>query len=254
MTGQLPAASGTLANPGYAFNGDLDTGRYRSGANAFSDVCGGTAVVSYTSTAITFAVPVSGVGAMPVGSVTAFAGATAPSGWLFCVGQEVSRTTYAALDAVLGTTYGAYTNGSGSAGTTHMRLPDLRGRVIAGPDNMNGTSDQGRLSKAGANRLVLGGTIGLDGVILAIVEMPAHDHNGATGAEGAHSHTYSQATESAAWNVTSGGVTLLTGTSTQGTGSVGNHQHAIASQGGGTSHLNVQPSLMMNSIIYTGVA
>ena len=43
----------------------------------------------------------------PAGSLMPYAGASAPSGWLLCFGQEISRSTYAALFAVLGTTYGA---------------------------------------------------------------------------------------------------------------------------------------------------
>ena len=62
----------------------------------------------------------------PVGSLTMFAGAAAPSGWLFCNGAAVSRSTYADLFAVVGTTYGA---GNGS---TTFNLPDLRDRAPVG--------------------------------------------------------------------------------------------------------------------------
>lgn len=58
--------------------------------------------------------------------VAAFAGASAPGGWLLCDGSAVSRATYAALFAVIGTTYGA---GNGS---TTFNVPDLRGRAIYG--------------------------------------------------------------------------------------------------------------------------
>lgn len=68
----------------------------------------------------------------PTGSIVAFTTATAPAGWLLCQGQEISRTTYADLDGVIGTTYGSYTNGSGASGTTHFRLPDLQSRVLIG--------------------------------------------------------------------------------------------------------------------------
>ena len=55
----------------------------------------------------------------PTGVVQAFAGSTTPQGWLLCDGSAVSRTTYAALFAVIGTTYGA---GNGS---TTFNLPNL---------------------------------------------------------------------------------------------------------------------------------
>ena len=43
----------------------------------------------------------------PIGAILAFGGATAPAGWLLCQGQAVSRTTYAALFAAIGTAFGA---------------------------------------------------------------------------------------------------------------------------------------------------
>src|SRR5690606_8069533 len=63
---------------------------------------------------------------LPTGAVIPFAGTSAPAGWLFCHGQEVSRTTFARLFAVIGTTYGA---GNGS---TTFNLPDLRQRFPLG--------------------------------------------------------------------------------------------------------------------------
>jgi microcystin-dependent protein len=76
---------------------------------------------------------------MPTGSITSYAGSTAPTGWLLCAGQAVSRSTYSSLFSVLSTTYGS------GDGSTTFNLPDLRGRVVAGVDNMGGT-DAGRLS------------------------------------------------------------------------------------------------------------
>ncbi len=73
---------------------------------------------------------------LPAGMISDFAGAEAnvPSGWLICGGQDVSRTTYARLFLAIGTTYGT---GDGSSTFT---LPDCRGRVRAGKDNMGGTA------------------------------------------------------------------------------------------------------------------
>ena len=73
------------------------------------------------------------------GEIKAFAGATVPKGYLLCFGQAISRTAYAGLFAVLGTTYGA------GDGSTTFNLPDLRGLVVAGKDDMGGSS-AGRLS------------------------------------------------------------------------------------------------------------
>jgi Microcystin-dependent protein len=74
---------------------------------------------------------------LPPGTVLPFAGAVPPTGWLLCDGSNVSRTTYARLFAVIGTTYGA------GDGSTTFGLPDLRGEFIRGLDNGRGV-DAGR--------------------------------------------------------------------------------------------------------------
>lgn len=72
------------------------------------------------------------------GAVMAFAMDTTPSGWLRCNGDAVSRTTYAGLFAVIGTTYGV------GDGSTTFNLPDLRGEFVRGFDDGRGV-DAGRL-------------------------------------------------------------------------------------------------------------
>lgn len=89
----------------------------------------------------------------PVGMLAPFAGASAPDGWLFCAGQAVSRSTYAALFAVVSTTYGS------GDGSTTFNLPDLRGRTAVGKDNMGGSA---------ANR-VTAGISGIAGITLGAV-------------------------------------------------------------------------------------
>lgn len=78
--------------------------------------------------------------ASPFGSVVAFAGAAAPTGWLLCNGQSVSRTTYAALFAAIGTTYGSVDGNS-------FNVPDYEGRVLvaldAGDSDFNALTDTG---------------------------------------------------------------------------------------------------------------
>ena len=88
----------------------------------------------------------------PVASVQAFAGATAPTGWLLCDGTEYIQGDYAALFAVIGQTYG------GSAG--NFRVPDTGGRVIIGKD---GT-------------YALNATGGATTHTLSTAEMPNHRH------------------------------------------------------------------------------
>ena len=74
---------------------------------------------------------------VPPGAIMAFARSTPPEGWLECKGQAVSRTTYAALFAAIGTTFGA------GDGSTTFNVPDLRGEFIRGWDHGRGV-DAGR--------------------------------------------------------------------------------------------------------------
>ena len=69
---------------------------------------------------------------VPAGSVVAFAMSTAPTGWLKANGAEVSRTTYAALFAAIGTTFGV------GDGSTTFNLPELRGEFVRGWDDSRG--------------------------------------------------------------------------------------------------------------------
>lgn len=80
----------------------------------------------------------------PAGVIVAYAGSAAPSGWLFCDGSAVSRTTFAALFAAIATAYGS------GDGSTTFNLPDLRGRVAVGKDDIGGVA---------ANRVQVSSTI-----------------------------------------------------------------------------------------------
>lgn len=88
---------------------------------------------------------------VPVGTILDYGGASIPSKYLLCAGQAVSRATYADLFTAIGTTWGV------GDGSTTFNLPDLRGRVTAGKDDMNG-SDANRLNNdgLGADADVLG--------------------------------------------------------------------------------------------------
>lgn len=161
------------------------------------------------------------IGAVPVGAVMPFAGSTAPAEWLLCAGQAVSRTQYPALFAVIGTTYG---NGDGS---TTFSLPDLRGRVVAGLDNMGGTA----ASRLTSTTITGGGDApgevgGSQTHTLTTSEMPSHSHDVIyqTGSGGANALQWAAA-------VTQGTIGWTTAT------------------GGGAAHNNVQPTMVLNYII-----
>jgi len=71
-------------------------------------------------------------GFVPIGAVTMYSGSTAPTNWAVCNGAELAIATYGPLYAIIGTRYGALTNGSGGAGTTHFKLPSFTSRIPKG--------------------------------------------------------------------------------------------------------------------------
>lgn len=69
---------------------------------------------------------------VPPGIISAYGGTTAPDGWLFCVGSAISRTTYADLFAIIGTSHGS------GDGSSTFNLPDMRGAFIRGVNGGSG--------------------------------------------------------------------------------------------------------------------
>src|SRR5882757_3102233 len=105
---------------------------------------------------------------IPIGGLTDFIGSTVPnSSFVFPTGQAISRVTYATLFALIGTTYGA------GDGSTTFNIPDLRGRVTAGKDDMNGSAAS-RLTNAlsGITGTTLGASGGLEAQTLTLGQLP----------------------------------------------------------------------------------
>lgn len=104
---------------------------------------------------------------IPVGTILDYAGALAPAGFLVCDGSAVSRTTYSALFAAIGTTWGA------GDGSTTFNLPDFRRRVAVGSGG-TGTATLGN---------AVGNTGGEEYHLLTAAEsgLPAHTHTYARG-------------------------------------------------------------------------
>src|SRR6185437_8402258 len=111
----------------------------------------------------------------PFRRARSFPSRAAPSGWLLCFGQAISRTTYAALFAAIGTSFGA------GDGSTTFNIPDLRGRAAFGLDNMGGSA-AGRITSAGSG--IAGTTLGATG---GDEHMQAHGHT-ATVTDPGHAH------------------------------------------------------------------
>lgn len=82
----------------------------------------------------------------PVGAVMPYAGSTPPAGWLLCDGSEISRTNYARLFSVIGTTYGA------GDGNSSFNLPDYSGSRFLTKDSSKVVWTDGVVSYNGTNR------------------------------------------------------------------------------------------------------
>lgn len=182
------------------------------------------------------------------GTVLPFAGTTAPSGWLLCYGQAVSRTDYANLFAIIGTTYGA------GDGSTTFVVPDLRGRIPAGKDNMGGTA-AGRMTTVagGVDAATLGAAGGASTHTLTSAQMPTHTHGVTVASGGAHTHDVQarQSTggtlEGVQWSSTASTARTIDSAGL----SAGSHTHTAtaADAGSGNAHPNVQPTIVLNHII-----
>ncbi|MEN7431386.1 phage tail protein [Chromobacterium sp. TRC.1.1.SA] len=111
LVGSVPATLNTLAKLGDAVNDDPNF------ATTMANALAGKATKAEAAAAA------------PPGLIGFFAGPTAPAGWLRANGTAVSRTTYPALFAAIGTIYGA------GDGSSTFNLPDLRGEFVRGWDD-----------------------------------------------------------------------------------------------------------------------
>ena len=195
------------------------------------------------------------------GIIHAYAGSTAPDGYLMCDGSAVSRTTYAALFAAIGTTYGA------GDGSTTFNLPDLQGRFPLGAGAGDGLTARTVGQKDGEERNKL-----------TTNEIPSHNHTASTASAGDHTHGHTTSgyrilgynygvintgvLERPVAKATSGNYTAPVVNNDkvdwggfERTSSNGAHTHTVSvdSAGGGGSHNNMPPYTVVSYIISTGL-
>ena len=112
---------------------------------------------------------ITGIQGFSTGTIVPWSDTTAPSGFLECNGQAISRTAYSALFAIVGTTYG-----SGNGSTT-FNVPDLKNDVPLGKSNTKALASTG-----GANTVASSGNVGgtTANATLSTPQLASHSHPG----------------------------------------------------------------------------
>lgn len=217
--------SGSEALANVAVTGGAINGAIIGGSNA---VAGTFTTLTANATTVTSLTVTTGGGIAPTGSLTMWAGAVAspPTGWLACNGANVSRTTYSALFAVVGTTWGA------GDGSTTFTLPNILNKFPVGAGDTYALAATG----GSANAIVVSHTH------TANVTDPGHAHtttiNYGVGGEG-------------------GTVQSLTSVSNQGTVAKASSSNttgitvSIDSTGSSATNANLPPYVAVGYIIKT---
>lgn len=161
---------------------------------------------------------------VPTGSIIAYAGNAAPSGWLLCDGAAFSSATYPALYAVLGNT---------------ATTPDLRERVPMGASGTVAVRTSGGTRKIGLNDLPAHShpntitSVTVAGTVSVSLSDPGHDHSAITGTlNSAHAHALPDVRQGPSSSAHNGATTIAAGfsgtTVNLNTGSVGSeHTHNV---------------------------
>lgn len=164
---------------------------------------------------------------IPIGGLVDFCGSSPPAGFLVCNGSAISRSTYAALFAVIGTAYGP---GNGS---TTFNIPDFRGRVAVG----SGTG-------SGLTARSLGDSFGAESVALVEANNGPHRHFEFTNESGDRpTLTGSNQPKYSGTDGSSDNEYTINGSTIEPT------LGRSSSSGSGTPHNNVQPSLVATKLI-----
>ncbi len=194
-------------------------------------------------------------GAKDVGAIAMWPRQSPPASWLLCDGAAVSRAAYSDLYAVIGTTYGA------GDGSTTFNLPNLKGRVPVGYNGADTLFD------------ALGEMGGAKTHTLTAAEMPNHTHAQYAHNHGQNAHNHAQYAHQHVSNINHVDGTLLSGaeyiniglsagtcrnrymsgwTTAENQVSTATNREATATNqntGGGGTHNNLQPYIVLNFII-----
>ena len=186
---------------------------------------------------------------VPIGTILDYGGSTAPnSSFVLAYGQAISRTTYSTLFSLFSTTYGT------GDGSTTFNVPDLRGRVVAGKDDMGGSSAN-RLTDAddGLNGDTLGDTGGGETQTLVTGNLPAYTPTGTVSAPSVQvsgAQAISAFNGSSAVNFTASGAGTVYPTGSMGSVTATAPTFTGDAQGGTSTAFGiVQPTIILSKIL-----
>jgi hypothetical protein len=179
------------------------------------------------------------IGAIPIGGQLAYTGSMLPAGtkWAWADGGLINSDIYTVFRDRTGHAYnggvspgsGAPTQGGGGSGPL-IRLPDKRGRMLAGANTFGQGSAGAATSRAQTAR---GANAGTTQEQLALAHLPSHDHGG-----GNHYHTYNV---SRGQQIYGGFLPDITWDPGIGTNNVNNSGNIITAQGSNSPHNNLPP-------------
>ncbi|MPZ36688.1 MAG: hypothetical protein GEU95_01275 [Rhizobiales bacterium] len=266
LAAQLLARDGTVAAPAYSHASDPSSGLYRIGPGNLGLALGGAKVVDFmpSGIAVTGVFAASGVVSqqghpiIPVGAVWPWPFFQAPPGWIIPFGQTLLRATHPALwqRAEADIALGNQLFGPGN-GTTTFTVFDCRERAFAFWGMAGGVSAN-RLTgqPGGVNGDTLGATGGAERVTLTSGESGQKAIAGApvTINDPGHAHAQTNKSTGLGFQVAGGGSVQDNG-STPTAPAVTNitASFTLAGSAAVSGHNNVQPTIIMNAIMFTGV-
>ena len=174
-----------------------------------------------------------GIEGIPTATIVPWSTASVPSGFLECNGAAVSRSTYAALFAIVGTTYGA------GDGSSTFNIPNLADNIPVGKSNNKAVGSTGGANTVAATGNVAGSTAN---ATLSTPQLASHTHGKARGGDpGVYSND-------------SGGGYTRSGASPGNMGNAGSgggHSHNMSANFSGDATSVLQPYLTIMYIIKT---
>ena len=167
-----------------------------------------------------------GIEGIPTATIVPWSDTSVPTGFLECNGQAVSRATYAALFAIVGTTYGS------GDGSTTFAVPNLQDNVAIGRSPGKALASTGGANTVTSTGNVAGSTAN---ATLSTAQLASHAHPSGAGGGNTGGPAFDARTR------------IATGNAGSGTG----HAHNMSANFSGDATSVVQPYLTVIYIIKT---